>query len=164
MNETIEAPATEELETESTTGSQLTGPELLALVKKLNKDGASKSEITRSAGYYSTKKDGTERLNFTAFQEALLAANGVSLGSERASGGRKLTYRTKTQFNGNLLVGSAYTKLAGFEPGDEFEIKVGKGGFTLKALAREQSSSEAACSMPEVDSGDCTNSGEVSND
>ena len=30
--------------------------------------------MVRSAGYVSTKKDGTERLNFTAFYEALLEA------------------------------------------------------------------------------------------
>jgi hypothetical protein len=48
----------------------LTGTELLAKVKELG-DG-SKSDLVRAAGYVSTKKDGTERLNFTAFYEALL--------------------------------------------------------------------------------------------
>jgi hypothetical protein len=33
----------------------------------------------------STKKDGTERLNFTAFYEALLEARGVSLGDSGGS-------------------------------------------------------------------------------
>ena len=36
--------------------------------------------MVRSASYVSTKKDGSERLNFTAFYEALLEAKGVSLG------------------------------------------------------------------------------------
>ena len=43
----------------------LTGSGLLAKVKELG--DASKSDLVRSAGYLSTTKDGTERLNFTAF-------------------------------------------------------------------------------------------------
>jgi len=61
----------------------LTGSELLAKVKELG--DVSKSDLVRSAGYVSTKKDGTERLNFTAFYEALLEAKGVTLGD---SGGQ----------------------------------------------------------------------------
>jgi hypothetical protein len=43
--------------------------------------------LNRSAGYVSTKKDGSERLNFTAFYEALLEAKGVTLGDGGGSGG-----------------------------------------------------------------------------
>ncbi len=50
----------------------LSGSELLAKVKELG-DG-SKSDLARSCGYVSSKKGGTERLNFTAFYEALLEA------------------------------------------------------------------------------------------
>jgi hypothetical protein len=39
--------------------------------------------------------------------------------------GRQLSYATKVQFNGILLVGKAYTSQLGLEPGDEFEIKLG---------------------------------------
>jgi hypothetical protein len=56
----------------------LTGSELLAKVKELG--DVSKSDLVRAAGYVSTKKDDSERLNFTAFYEALLEAKGVSLG------------------------------------------------------------------------------------
>jgi hypothetical protein len=105
----------------------LTGADLLARVKELG--DASKSELVRSCGYVSTKKDGSERLNFTAFYEALLEAKGMTLGDGGASGkrrGRQLSYATKVQFNGNLLVGSAYTSQLGLKPGDEFEIKLGR--------------------------------------
>ena len=106
----------------------LTGSELLAKVKELG--DVSKSELVRECGYVSTKKDGSERLNFTAFYEALLEAKGVSLGEGggkgRGKGGRKLSYTTKVQFNGNLLVGKAYTAMLDLKPGDEFEIKLGK--------------------------------------
>jgi hypothetical protein len=105
----------------------LTGADLLAKVKELG--DASKSDLVRAAGYVSTKKDGSERLNFTAFYEALLEAKGVSLGDGGGGGGkpgRKLSYVATVQFNGNLLVGKAYTAQLGLAPGDEFEIKLGK--------------------------------------
>ena len=109
--------------------AMLTGPELLAKVKELG--DVSKSELVRECGYVSSKKDGSERLNFTAFYEALLGAKGVSLGTDSTGrgtgkGGRKLSYTTKIQFNGNLLVGKAYTAMLDLKPGDEFEIKLGK--------------------------------------
>ena len=104
----------------------LTGSELLAKVKELG--DASKSDLVRSCGYVSTKKDGSERLNFTAFYEALLEAKGVDLGGSGkvGKGGRKLSYVATVQGNGNLLVGKAYTVMLDLKPGDEFEIKLGR--------------------------------------
>lgn len=91
--------------------TMLTGADLLAKVKELA--DASKSELVRATGYLSTKKDGSERLNYTAFYEALLEAKGMNLGErsgkEHQRPGRKLSYATKVQFNGNLMVGRAYT-------------------------------------------------------
>ena len=110
----------------------LEGAELLAKVKELG--DASKSDLVRACGYVSTKKDGTERLNFTAFYEALLNAKGVDVGgggSEPGKAGRKLSFNTKVQFNGNLMVGKAYTALLDLKPGDEFEIKLSRGGIRL---------------------------------
>jgi hypothetical protein len=89
--------------------TMLIGTELLAKVKELG--DASKSDLVRSAGYVSTKKDGTERLNFTA---------------------------TKIQFNGNLLVGKAYTAQLGLKPGDEFEIKLGRKQIQLIPLGEAE--------------------------
>jgi hypothetical protein len=106
----------------------LTGPDLLAKVKELG--DVSKSDLVRECGYVTTKKDGGERINFTAFYEALLVAKGVSLGTDgghgTGKGGRKLAYSTKVQFNGNLMVGKAYTAMLDLQPGDEFEIKLGR--------------------------------------
>ncbi|MCP9860684.1 MULTISPECIES: AbrB family transcriptional regulator [unclassified Cyanobium] len=106
----------------------LTGSELLAKVKE--QGDASKSDLVRAAGYVSTKKDGSERLNFTAFYEALLEAKGVSLGEGGGNGkgraGRSLSYVATVQGNGNLLVGKAYTAMLDLRPGDEFEIKLGR--------------------------------------
>jgi len=109
-------------------GKALTGTELLAKVKELG--DASKSDLVRAAGYVSTKKDGSERLNFTAFYKALLEAKGVSLGEGAAKGkgrgGRSLSFVATVQGNGNLLVGKAYTAMLDLRPGDEFEIKLGR--------------------------------------
>ncbi|MCP9791361.1 AbrB family transcriptional regulator [Vulcanococcus limneticus] len=106
----------------------LTGTDLLTKVKELG--DASKSDLVRSCGYVSTKKDGSERLNFTAFYEALLEAKGISLGETGGKGvgkgGRKLSYVATVQGNGNLLVGKAYTAMLDLQPGDEFEIKLGR--------------------------------------
>ncbi len=113
----------------------LTGAELLAKVKDLG--DASKSDIVRACGYVSTKKDGSERLNFTAFYEALLNAKGVEFGGgpgKVGKGGRKLSFTTKVQFNGNLMVGKAYTALLDLKPGDEFEIKLGRKQIRLAPL------------------------------
>ena len=106
----------------------LTGAELLAKVKDLG--DASKSDLVRACGYVSDKKDGGDRLNFTAFYEALLEAKGVNLGTGVGGGigkgGRKLSYIATVQGNGNLLIGKAYTAMLDLNPGDEFEIKLGR--------------------------------------
>lgn len=110
--------------------TKLTGADLLSLVKEMG--DASKSDLVRAAGYVSIKKDGTERLNFTAFYEALLEAKGIGLGAPTKVGdgrrGRAPGYAITVQFNGNLLVGKAYTAQLGLKPGDQFRIKLGKNG------------------------------------
>jgi hypothetical protein len=118
----------------------LQGSELLSRVRELG--DVSKSELVRACGYVSTKKDGGERLNFTAFYEALLEAKGVSLGEGGSKGsskpGRKLTYVATVQGNGNLLVGKAYTAMLGFQPGDEFDIRLGRKQIKLIPLGGEE--------------------------
>ncbi|MFN5195550.1 MAG: AbrB family transcriptional regulator [Cyanobacteriota bacterium] len=114
----------------------LTGAELLNRVKDLG--DASKSELVRSCGYVSTKKDGSERLNFTAFYEALLEAKGLQLGDgDRPAKrrGREPSFHTRVQFNGNLMVGSAYTAQLGLKPGDTFEIRLGRKQIQLIPLS-----------------------------
>jgi hypothetical protein len=115
----------------------LTGSELLAKVKDLG--DTNKSDLVRACGYVSTKKDGTERLNFTAFYEALLNAKGMDIGASKGGkAGRKLSFNTKVQFNGNLMVGKAYTALLDLKPGDEFEIKLGRKQIRLVPLGSEE--------------------------
>ena len=123
----------------------LTGSDLLAKVKELG--DSSKSELVRQCGYLSTKKDGSERLNFAAFYEALLEAKGMSLGEggkDRAKPGRGLSYMAKVHFNGNLMVGKAYTDQLGLKPGDEFEIKLGRKQIQLLPLGTTAEEATAA--------------------
>jgi hypothetical protein len=112
----------------------LTGSELLAKVKEMG--DVSKSDLVRECGYVSSEKDGSERLNFTAFYEALLEAKGVSLGDggSKGKGGRKLSYTATVQGNGNLLGGKAYTTMLELKPGDEFEVKLGKKQIRLVSV------------------------------
>jgi hypothetical protein len=59
-----------------------------------------------------------------------LKPRGVSLGEGggncKGKAGRSLTHVATVQGNGNLLVGKAYTALLDLNPGDEFEIKLGR--------------------------------------
>ena len=121
----------------------LTGAELLTKVKELG--DVSKTELATQCGYVSKKKDGSDRVNFTAFYEALLGAKGVELGgggSGVGKGGRKLSYISTVQGNGNLLIGKAYTALLDLEPGAEFEIKLGKKAIRLIPVGGSEEESE----------------------
>ena len=87
----------------------------------------------RATGYVSTTKDGKERLNFTAFYEALLEAKGMDIGRSQATKGpgRQVSGTTRVHFNGNLMVGKAYTQQLDLKPGDSFEIRLEKGQIRL---------------------------------
>ena len=110
----------------------LTGAELLAKVKELT-GTVTKSEMVRECGYV-LYKDGSERLKFVDFYAALLEAKGVEFGSD-STRGRKLSYKTKVQFNGKLQIGDAYLKQFGAEPGTPFLIKMGRNSITLTPAA-----------------------------
>ena len=110
----------------------LTGGDLLTKVKDLG--DVSKSDLVRACGYVSEKKNGGDRLNFTAFYEALLEAKGINFangGGAIGKGGRKLSYTARVQGNGNLLIGKAYTAMLGLEVGAEYDIKLGKKAIRL---------------------------------
>ncbi len=119
----------------------LTGSDLLAKVKELG--DVSKSDLVRACGYVSTKESGGNRLNFTAFYEALLDAKGVNLGDSNkegvGKGGRKLSFVATVQGNGNLLIGKAYTALLDLKTGDEFDIKLGRKQIKLIPSGSDES-------------------------
>lgn len=116
----------------------LTGEALLNKVKQL--DHLSKEEKARECGYYTTTKNGVERVNMMKFLNALIEAEGIQLDGKSSSngrGGRSASYRITVQSNGNLLIGSAYTKQMNLKPGDEFEISLGRKHIRLKQLDTE---------------------------
>lgn len=93
----------------------------------------------RACGYVTTTKKGQERVNLMQFYNALIKAEGVNLDASEKGGsrGRTPTFRVSVHKNGNLLIGAAYTKEMGLEPGDEFEIKLGNQHIKLERVEEE---------------------------
>ncbi|PSN19771.1 AbrB family transcriptional regulator [filamentous cyanobacterium CCP5] len=122
----------------------LVGKSLLKKVKEL--DHLSKEEKAKACGYYTITKNGVPRVNMMKFLNALIEAEGIQLDSTQTGsgrGGRSASYRITVQSNGNLLIGSAYTKQMGLEPGDEFEISLGRKHIRLKQIGEDgEASSE----------------------
>jgi bifunctional DNA-binding transcriptional regulator/antitoxin component of YhaV-PrlF toxin-antitoxin module len=50
----------------------------------------------------------------------------------------------KVHFNGNLMIGKAYTDQLGLKPGDEFEIKLGRKQIQLLPLGSTAEGDTAA--------------------
>ncbi|MEM6400632.1 MAG: AbrB family transcriptional regulator [Cyanobacteria bacterium P01_D01_bin.116] len=116
----------------------LVGEDLLKKVKELENE--SKEDKAKQCGYYTVTKNGIERVNMMKFLNALIDAEGIQLDSSSGAngrGGRSASYRISVQSNGNLLIGSAYTKQMGLEPGDEFVITLGKKHIRLKQVDPE---------------------------
>ncbi|ELR96604.1 AbrB family transcriptional regulator [Gloeocapsa sp. PCC 73106] len=116
----------------------LTGTDLVRKVKELGT--LSKEEKARSCGYYTLTKNGIERVNMMKFLNALIDAEGIELDSTsegQGRGGRSANYRISVQSNGNLLIGSAYTKKMGLKAGDEFLITLGRKHIHLKQVTED---------------------------
>lgn len=117
----------------------LIGEELIHKVKEL--ETLSKEEKAKVCGYVTVTKNGVERVNMMQFLNALIDAEGIDLDSTSKAngrGGRSASYRIAVQSNGNLLIGSAYTKQLGLNPGDEFEINLGRKHIRLIHVGAEK--------------------------
>jgi hypothetical protein len=71
------------------------------------------------------------------FLKALLEAEGIALdepAAERGRDGRRANYRIAVQANGQLLIGTAYTEQMALQPGDAFELVLGRKHIQLKQL------------------------------
>ena len=113
----------------------LTGKELLKKVKDL--DELSRDEKAKACGYYTLTESGSPRVNMMKFLNALIEAEGIRLdgvGNSNERSGRSASFRVTVQSNGNLLIGSTYTKQMGLMPGDEFEITLGRKHIRLKHM------------------------------
>ena len=123
----------------------LVGEQLLHQLKEL--ENLSKEQKAKACGYYTVTKNGAERINMIQFLNALIEAEGIDLdhhseGEKR--GGRSASYRLTVQNNGNLLIGSAYTKQLKLQPGDEFKITLGQKHIRLKQIEGEKDATETA--------------------
>lgn len=131
--------------TESTESTEaivaLTGQDLLNHVASMPEE-TPRDELIRLAGYVKKAKDGTTRLMYAMFMEALLEAQGTKIGvktstpSTGARMGHPLSYATRVHFNGNIMVGKAYVSmLPHHDKGQEFKVVVNPennpGGISL---------------------------------
>ena len=105
----------------------LVGKELLEKSKLLSKQ--SEDEIAKACGYVGP----SGRVLRKSFYRALIKAKGYKLGhngpgrpGKRGSRGRQAEFKTKVHGNGNLLIGHAYTKKLGLQPGQGFKIDLRK--------------------------------------
>ena len=115
----------------------LTGKALLQKVKELSH--LPRRETAKRCGYYTTTKSNQTRVNLTDFYDAVLAAKGVPLNPEgtKDGRGREPTYKVSVHQNGQIVIGSTYTKVMNLKPGDEFEIKLGYKHIHLKQIDGE---------------------------
>ncbi len=116
----------------------LTGEMLLSKVEQL--EHLPKEQKAKECGYYTITKNGLERVNMMKFYNALLDAKQIKIDGKQGGngrGGRNASYRITVQANGNLLIGAAYTKQMELEPGDEFEISLGRKHIHLKQIEAE---------------------------
>ena len=121
------------------TSTMLKGERLLKAVQTMG--GAHRSDLVRHCGYVSVNADGHEHLHYSAFYEALLEATGVEFPAQNGRSthrkgvhGRDLSYSTHVHFNGNLMVGRAYTDKLQLKPGDQFRIQFSQGQIRLVPL------------------------------
>ena len=81
-------------------------------------------QIARACGYVGP----SGRVLKKSFYRALVTAKGYILPSSSSGTGgpkgRQADFRTRVHGNGNLLIGHAYTKRMGLEPGMEFKIEL----------------------------------------
>lgn len=106
------------------TEAPLTGKALLQKVKELSH--LAKRETAKQCGYVKTSAAGGVRTDLSGFYDAVLSAKGVKLDeSSRDTRGKVATYKATVHKNGQLLIGSAYTKGMGLKEGDVFTIKLG---------------------------------------
>lgn len=115
----------------------LVGKELLKKVKKMG--DLPREDKAIECGYYTLADNGQKRVSMVKFLNALIEAEGISLDSDNSSDnkgrrGRTANYRINVQSNGNLSIGKAYTDKMNLQPGDEFEVVLGRSNIHLRQV------------------------------
>ena len=115
----------------------LTGKELLAKVQTLN--GSSKAAQAHACGYVRVvsrgENEGDEVTDVHGFLSAVVEAHGISFGN--GVRGFKANGTLKVNSNGQVLVGPAYLKKLGIEPGSTVSVEaVEESGELVLAAAK----------------------------
>jgi hypothetical protein len=139
----------------------LEGKALLEKARSLS--NRPEDQIARACGYVGP----SGRLLKKSFYRALVVAKGYALPSQASGGGktgsgikgRQAEFRTRVHGNGNLLIGNAYTRRMGLEPGAEFRIEIHQDtgaisllpidAATASALLAGEADQEKAARWPE---------------
>jgi AbrB-like transcriptional regulator len=144
------AAATASGTTATATPAMLQGKALLDKARSLS--NRPEDQIARACGYVGP----SGRVLKKSFFRALIAAKGYKLPESTSSTsttsggaggkGRQAVFRTRVHGNGNLLIGQAYTRLMGLEPGEEFriELQYETGSILLLPLSESTELNEAA--------------------
>lgn len=135
---TTRTPATKTSSPKKASPSEQTQPLVgEELIEKVMSMGEADIKVkARACGYLTYTNNKQERVNLMKFYNALMEAEGVDLDASYKGGsrGRTPTFKVSVHKNGNLLIGSAYTKEMGLKPGDEFEIKLGHQHIKLERI------------------------------
>ncbi len=112
----------------------LVGKELLDKARSLS--NRPEDDIARGCGYVGPSGRLLKKSFYRALVEAKAEAQGWQLpksssSSSGASRGRQAEFRTRVHGNGNLLIGHAYTRQLGLEPGQEFRIELQQDSGTI---------------------------------
>lgn len=111
-------------------------------------------QIARACGYVGP----SGRILRKSFYRALVEAKGYALPAAAAASasrgdgsakGRQADFRTRVHGNGNLLIGPAYTRRMGLEPGDEFRIELHRETGSIWLLPIEEAGSAVAEGRPD---------------
>jgi hypothetical protein len=127
----------------STPVQMLEGKALLDKARALS--NRPEDQIARACGYVGP----SGRLLKKSFYRALVEAKGYKLPSHASSGGgggsrgRQAEFRTRVHGNGNLLIGHAYTRRMGLEPGQEFKIEIHEETGSIWLLPMDEGSADS---------------------
>ena len=131
----------------------LVGEELLNKARSLS--NRPEDDIARGCGYVGPSGRLLKKSFYRALVEAKAAAQGWQLprntiNSGGGSRGRQAEFRTRVHGNGNLLIGHAYTRRLGLEPGQEFRIELNRdsGSICLLPLNDETMKSDPDQTQP----------------
>ena len=136
----------------------LVGKELLDKARSLS--NRPEDDIARGCGYVGPSGRLLKKSFYRALVEAKAEAQGWQLPRSTTSGGgsgsrgRQAEFRTRVHGNGNLLIGHAYTRRLGLEPGQEFRIELNSdsGSISLSPLNESTMESTADQVQPFSDS------------